>query len=109
MASDLLADRFLRWCGAFHAPEAGANKAWSDLSALYQEPHRHYHALTHIAASLRELDGTGKGTPELEGAIWFHDVIYDPTRVDNEDASIVWFENATAPWLAVGHEALSPA
>jgi predicted metal-dependent HD superfamily phosphohydrolase len=100
MDSDLLADRFIHWCRACHSPQAEARQLWSDLSALYQESHRHYHTLTHIAASLAELDATGKGTPELEGAIWFHDVIYDPTRGDNEDASIEWFENATVPWLA---------
>ena len=103
MQADLsgsLADRFLRWCRGCGAPDAEAKEIWSRLSALYQEPHRHYHNLGHIAASLEELDATGKGTPELEGAIWFHDVIYDPTRPDNEAASIVWFENAAAGWLA---------
>jgi len=91
--------RFLRWCLAGNASEPQAEALWSRLSALYQEPHRHYHNLTHIAASLEELDATGEETPELEGAIWFHDVIYDPTQSDNEEASIVWFENATAGWL----------
>jgi predicted metal-dependent HD superfamily phosphohydrolase len=97
-----LADRFLRWCRAGNASEAEAKQIWSSLSALYQEPHRHYHNLTHIAVSLAALDATGKGTPELEGAIWFHDVIYDPTRPDNEEASIAWFESATVAWLAPG-------
>ena len=95
-----LASRFLRWCGAGGASAPEAQKLWSDLSALYQEPHRHYHNLTHIAASLAELDDTGEGTPQLEGAIWFHDLIYDPTRADNEDTSILWFEKATEEWLA---------
>ena len=95
-----LADRFLRWCRAGNASEADAEQIWSGLSALYQEPHRHYHNLTHITASLAELDATGAGSPELEGAIWFHDVIYDPTRPENEEASIAWFESVTAGWLA---------
>jgi predicted metal-dependent HD superfamily phosphohydrolase len=95
-----LANRFLRWCRAGGASVREAEKLWFDLSTLYQEPHRHYHNLTHIAASLAELDATGKARLELEGAIWFHDVIYDPTRADNEDASVLWFENATASWLA---------
>ena len=98
MVTDL-ESRFLRWGLANSASEPQAEKLWSRLSALYQEPHRHYHNLSHIAASLGELDATGKGTSELEGAIWFHDVIYDPTRPDNEEASIEWFENATAGWL----------
>ena len=93
-----LESRFMRWCRLGHASEIQAARVWARLSALYQEPHRHYHNLSHIASSLAELDATGKGTAELEGAIWFHDVIYDPTRPDNEDASIVWFENAATGW-----------
>ena len=99
MGNDL-ESRFLHWCLAKKASEPQAEELWSSLSALYQEPHRRYHNLNHIAASLGELDATGKGTAELEGAIWFHDVIYDPTRSDNEEASMVWFENATAGWMA---------
>ena len=95
-----IANRFIRWCRACNASEAEAEKVWPDLSALYQESHRHYHTLAHIAASLAELDATGKGTTELEGAIWFHDVIYEPTRADNEDASITWFVNVIGAWLA---------
>ncbi|MCW1922345.1 hypothetical protein OKA05_07255 [Luteolibacter arcticus] len=95
-----LSDRFICWCRAANASEPEAETIWSSLSALYQEPHRHYHTLSHIAASLAELDATGHGIPELEGAIWFHDVVYDPTRADNEEASIAWFESVTATWLA---------
>ncbi|MEK7953062.1 HD domain-containing protein [Luteolibacter soli] len=95
-----LAGRFIRWCRKGGASESEAEELWSALSALYQEPHRHYHNLTHIAASLAELDATEEGASALEGAIWFHDVIYDPTRSDNEEASIVWFDEATAEWLA---------
>jgi predicted metal-dependent HD superfamily phosphohydrolase len=95
-----LKSRFIHWCRASNASEPQAEELWSSLSALYQEPHRHYHNLAHIAASLGELDATGRGTPALEGAIWFHDVIYDPTRADNEVASIAWFESGTGIWLA---------
>lgn len=103
MKTDLpgsLADRFIRWCRGCHGPEEEAKKIWSALSAHYCEPHRHYHNLDHIAASLAELDATGATKPHLEGAIWFHDVIYDPVRADNEAASIEWFEQATAAWLS---------
>lgn len=95
-----LENRFVRWCRVNDAPDSQAAEVWLGLSTLYQEPHRHYHNLSHIATSLAELDATEEVTVELEGAIWFHDVVYDPTRSDNEDASIVWLEDATAGWLA---------
>lgn len=103
MASDsppLPHDRFLRWCLSQGAAASGAGAVWERLSSLYREPHRHYHNLDHIAASLAEFDATDSGDPRIEGAIWFHDVIYDPTRPDNEAASVGWFKQATAPWLA---------
>ena len=69
------------------------------LIKRYEEPWRHYHHQGHIAASLAELDRCVPGDPLLEGAIWFHDVIYDPHRSDNEDASVAWFREGTGAWL----------
>jgi predicted metal-dependent HD superfamily phosphohydrolase len=62
---------------------------WFDgLAAAYDEPHRAYHELRHIAAMLRGLSAqAGQGSDALVLAILFHDVIYDPTRNDNEAES----------------------
>ncbi len=64
----------------------------TDLGRRYGEPHRRYHTLDHIAACLRELDGIRDHLDFaqllfMEGAIWFHDAVYDPTRHDNEERS----------------------
>jgi predicted metal-dependent HD superfamily phosphohydrolase len=48
---------------------------------------------------LAELDRCAPGDSSIEGAIWFHDVVYDPTRHDNEDASVAWFTDNTGSWL----------
>jgi len=56
----------------------------------YTEPHRHYHALPHLAALFRLLDmhapylGPGSAA---RLAVWWHDLIYDPTKSDNEERS----------------------
>lgn len=57
-----------------------------DLCRRYQEPHRHYHSLEHIAAMLH----AGRAFPLDDAqtlAVWFHDAIYDATRADNEERS----------------------
>ncbi len=95
----ILPTRFTAWCLHHGASETAAADLWTQLSTLYTEAHRHYHHLGHIASSLAEFDATGSNNSLIEGAIWFHDVIYDPKRGDNESASIAWFLNATSPWL----------
>ena len=94
-----LPTRFITWCRHHGASEAAAAHLWTQLSTLYTEPHRHYHHLGHIASSLAEFDATGSNNSLIEGAIWFHDVIYDPKRGDNEAVSIAWFLDATSSWL----------
>jgi len=93
-----LQERFSAWCCGHGADVDGARALWGRLSERYEEAHRHNHHLGHLASSLEELDRCGGRHPAIEGAIWFHDVIYDPTRGDNETASIAWFMEET-PWL----------
>lgn len=60
------------------------------LKARYAEPHRHYHTLAHIEALLGHLErhrSLAAQPAEIEAAIWFHDVVYDPRRSDNETRS----------------------
>ena len=64
----------------------------------YGEERRGYHNMDHIASCLKELShfarlGQATHTPEdstilaVEFALWKHDVIYDPTKNDNEARS----------------------
>jgi predicted metal-dependent HD superfamily phosphohydrolase len=94
-----LKSRFTTWCLHHGASEAATSDLWTQLSTLYTEPHRHYHHLGHIASSLSEFDAIGSNKSLIEGAIWFHDIIYDPKRDDNEAASIASFLDATSSWL----------
>jgi predicted metal-dependent HD superfamily phosphohydrolase len=62
-----------------------------DLIAAYTAPNRHYHNLAHVEDCLDQLarvDGLSAAERAiLEAAIWWHDVVYDPTRSDNEELS----------------------
>lgn len=63
----------------------------AELAAAYAMPGRHYHNLTHIEdclaalASVAGLSATERET--LTEAIWWHDLVYDPARRDNEERS----------------------
>jgi predicted metal-dependent HD superfamily phosphohydrolase len=61
------------------------------LIAAYTAPGRHYHNLTHIEDCLAALARIDNHSPRdreiLTEAIWWHDVVYDATRADNEELS----------------------
>ena len=69
-----------------------ADQCYDQLAALYAEPHRAYHTLTHIDHMLGLLDNSEQHTDALELAVWFHDVIYDPRSQTNEADSAKLFE-----------------
>lgn len=60
------------------------------LCKSYTQPGRYYHNLNHIEACLKDFRDVSDitDTPELvELAIWYHDVVYDVNRSDNEQKS----------------------
>jgi predicted metal-dependent HD superfamily phosphohydrolase len=82
--------RWLTLCHPLTPDASAAQTAFADLVAAYAEPHRAYHTLAHIAAVLGVLDTlrvAAHDWPALELAAWFHDVVYDPRRDDNEAQS----------------------
>ena len=61
---------------------------FGELLERHSEPNRRYHGVEHIAAVLRGLvELTGDLDPELVLVAFFHDAIYDATRIDNEERS----------------------
>ena len=66
-----------------------------DLLARWSEPQRHYHTGEHLAVVLEIIEEYARPRPMPDAvrlAAWFHDAIYDPQRVDNEEASALLAE-----------------
>ena len=66
------------------------DEIYRELVSAYTAPDRHYHDIRHIADCLREFDGVrhlAANPDAVQVAIWFHDVVYDGRRTDNEEQS----------------------
>lgn len=72
------------------------------LLSAYGETHRHYHNQNHILDVLQKFERakpyftvlTEVEIMEITFAIWFHDCIYDPRKIDNEEQSALYFMDA---------------
>lgn len=74
----------------FHVDSVIANQIFADLILAYSQPHRYYHTLQHIYSVLNTVDMLKMYIDDLSTvkfAVWFHDVVYDTHRKDNEEKS----------------------
>lgn len=61
----------------------------------YQQNHRHYHTLNHIEDVLKAIEQSGGLENDiLFMAAVFHDIVYNPTVIDNEQQSAAYFGQA---------------
>src|ERR1700721_2822073 len=92
--SDDQSDKFVRRWQALAAniglDRAKAQEVGEYLLSQYSESARHYHGVGHIVSMLEGFDVIEADFEQplaAELAIFFHDVIYDPPRHDNEEQS----------------------
>lgn len=76
---------------------------WMTVEDRYHEDHRAYHGWIHIGAMLNDLDSVrvepdfaSLDLDEVELAVFFHDIIYEPRATDNEAQSAALFRDAAA-------------
>ena len=66
----------------------------------YRDDSRAYHTVRHLEECLGHLDDVRRRLrrpDEVEAALWFHDVIYDPQAADNEERSADLAERLLGP------------
>ena len=87
--AEQLRDRWERACAGAGTPQQ-RGECFDQLYSAYTAPDRFYHGIGHIAECLRELDSVRELAVDaraIELAIWYHDVVYDGRRQDNEERS----------------------
>lgn len=80
-----------------------AQALWQNISMRYRESQRAYHTLSHIEQLLVQFESIKHNLPEphiVALALYYHDVIYDPTRADNEQKSAEYAVDALSSYLS---------
>jgi predicted metal-dependent HD superfamily phosphohydrolase len=70
--------------------------SFQQLVAAYSSDDRYYHTLVHIQQVLNSIESLQCDFTNLSAvclAGWFHDVVYDPQRQDNESCSALYTES----------------
>lgn len=79
------------WDGMWRGLRVAPPTEWHErLLGCYAEAQRHYHTVQHLGEMLHEFAaarGLARNAPLVELAIWFHDAVYDPRALDNEERS----------------------
>lgn len=72
--------------------EEGIQRSFARLYEAYTAPSRHYHDDAHIADCLTQLHDVwdqAHAPATIALAIWYHDVVYESRRPDNEEQSAI--------------------
>jgi predicted metal-dependent HD superfamily phosphohydrolase len=91
----LAKSRFEKLAPSLGATPAQAERWLSTILNSYGESQRHYHTIDHVEAMLAAFEEHKGAVTEPEVvllAIFFHDIVYDPRKHDNEDASMQLFK-----------------
>jgi predicted metal-dependent HD superfamily phosphohydrolase len=80
-------------------PAIALSRVGDELLARWSEPHRHYHTLAHLVAVLAAIDQYSDYSVQpslVRLAAWYHDAVYNPRRLDNEEQSAILAEQQLA-------------
>jgi predicted metal-dependent HD superfamily phosphohydrolase len=97
-----LKKRFVETLGSYEIKIDKIEKLYDRLYFEYSAWSRHYHNLSHIYSLLKlsEKFRSELNNPfQVDLAIWFHDVVYDSSKKDNELQSAFLFEELMRSYL----------
>lgn len=90
----MLKDLFLKLIRKYSNNENYNSECWSEIENKYSSKTRHYHNLNHLKNMITELRNVESQVENLDTllfAIYYHDIIYNPAKSDNEHQSALLF------------------
>lgn len=82
----MLENKFKTLCQNLSNDEELINNLWQEIKSAHTQAKRYYHTLQHLQHIYTELEDI-KLITHFEFAIFYHDIIYDIQRDDNEEQS----------------------
>ncbi len=87
---DTLKQYWTELCNRYSSDQQLIAHYFDEINTAYTESHRHYHTLEHIHSMLLEINACQNSAIDkgaLLFATWFHDMVYNPRKQNNETAS----------------------
>lgn len=91
----MIKEKFLNLIRKYSNNDNYNSGCWNEIEGNYSSKSRHYHNLEHLENMLAELDKVESQIKNLDAllfSIYYHDIIYKPTKRDNEHQSALIFE-----------------
>lgn len=85
-----LEEQWSRLCSRYIGDSLLITEYWTEIEGNYQSENRHYHNLHHIENLVQQLHNVRTVTQNEDAllfAAFYHDIVYDTTRNDNEEKS----------------------
>lgn len=79
----------------YSLPQSESKQIFDEIQKAYNQKHRHYHNLHHIIDLLSQAKAYQKYIKDLDSiylAIFFHDIVYDASKENNEEKSALFAE-----------------
>jgi predicted metal-dependent HD superfamily phosphohydrolase len=74
-------------------------QVWNEIEKSYSNPKRFYHNLSHLQQFYIELEAASDAIQNRDAilfSLFFHDLVYNPLRRDNEERSTIIADNRLA-------------
>jgi predicted metal-dependent HD superfamily phosphohydrolase len=91
----MLKDTFLTLMQKYTNDEEYIQVCWEEIRKSYSAESRYYHNLNHIKNMISELNNVSSYLKDLDSllfSIYYHDIIFDTSKFDNEHRSAMFFE-----------------
>jgi len=92
----MLQEAFIELVQQYCSDEKKAMELWNEIATHYSSSKRHYHTLHHLENLLQQLLPVKqeiKQWPTLLFSVFYHDVIYNPLKTENEEKSAAFAAN----------------